>query len=127
MKEQATGETSLSAERTRLSYERTMMSWIRTATTLITFGFTLYKFFQIELAGKTPPPRRAYAIGPTHFALAMVIIGLLALLMGTWEHRRQLKSLRAQYPNLPHSLSMLFAACISILGLLALATIIFRQ
>ena len=52
MKEQATGETSLSAERTRLLYERTMMSWIRTATTLITFGFTLYKFFQIELAGK---------------------------------------------------------------------------
>lgn len=43
MKEQATGETSLLAE---------LMSWIRTATTLITFGFTLYKFFQIELAGK---------------------------------------------------------------------------
>jgi uncharacterized membrane protein YidH (DUF202 family) len=25
-----------------------MMSWIRTATSLITFGFSIYKFFQLE-------------------------------------------------------------------------------
>jgi len=37
--------------RTRNSYERTTMSWIRTATSLITFGFTIYKFFQLEACG----------------------------------------------------------------------------
>ena len=40
--------TRLAFERTRNSYENTMMSWIRTATSLITFGFSIYKFFQIE-------------------------------------------------------------------------------
>ena len=36
----------LAFERTRNSYENTMMSWIRTSTSLITFGFSIYKFFQ---------------------------------------------------------------------------------
>ena len=40
--------TELAFDRTRAAYERTMMAWIRTATSLITFGFTIYKFFQIE-------------------------------------------------------------------------------
>jgi putative membrane protein len=42
--------TRLGVERTRLAYERTMMAWVRTATSLITFGFSIYKFFQIETA-----------------------------------------------------------------------------
>jgi putative membrane protein len=40
--------TRLAVDRTRLAYERTLMAWIRTAISLITFGFTIYKFFQIE-------------------------------------------------------------------------------
>jgi uncharacterized membrane protein YidH (DUF202 family) len=40
--------TRLAFDRTRVAYERTMMAWIRTATSLITFGFAVYKFFQIE-------------------------------------------------------------------------------
>jgi len=40
--------TTLAYARTRAAYERTMMSWIRTATSLITFGFSVYKFFQFE-------------------------------------------------------------------------------
>ena len=56
MKDQAHSEkavgfsTNLSVDRTRLSYERTLMSWVRTSTSLITFGFTIYKFFQIEMS-----------------------------------------------------------------------------
>ena len=34
------------ADRTRLAYERTMMAWVRMGTSLISFGFTIYKFFQ---------------------------------------------------------------------------------
>jgi putative membrane protein len=40
--------TTLAFERTRVAYERTMLGWVRTATSLITFGFTIYKYFQIE-------------------------------------------------------------------------------
>ena len=39
--------TKLSYDRTRLAYENTMMAWVRTATSLITFGFSIYKFFSV--------------------------------------------------------------------------------
>jgi uncharacterized membrane protein YidH (DUF202 family) len=59
--------TTLAFERTRIAYERTMMAWIRTATSLITFGFAVYKFFQLELqtAPAIPNPR-----GPTSVMVA---------------------------------------------------------
>jgi uncharacterized membrane protein YidH (DUF202 family) len=43
--------TELAFERTRIAYERTMMAWIRTETSLITFGFSIYKLFQLEGLG----------------------------------------------------------------------------
>lgn len=82
--------TKLALDRTRASYERTMMSWIRTATSLITFGFTIYKFFQIE----APPERqRNYLIGPRGFAVALVSIGLFSLVLATLENRQSIRSL----------------------------------
>ena len=68
--------TELAVERTRLSYERTLMSWVRTATSLITFGFTIYKFFQIERDRGSSRGDRL--VGPTEFALLMILIGLVA-------------------------------------------------
>jgi uncharacterized membrane protein YidH (DUF202 family) len=41
--------TFLAYVRTRHALERTMMAWVRTAASLITFGFSVYKFFQFEL------------------------------------------------------------------------------
>ena len=38
----------LAVDRTRLAHERTMMAWIRTGVSLISFGFTIYKFFHIQ-------------------------------------------------------------------------------
>ena len=46
--------TRLAIERTRLAYERTLMAWIRTATALISFGFTVYKFFEFEAETNLP-------------------------------------------------------------------------
>jgi Domain of unknown function (DUF202) len=48
--------TRLAMDRTRLAYERTMMAWIRTAASLISFGFTIYKFFQLEIKATAPNP-----------------------------------------------------------------------
>ncbi len=50
--EKINASTKLAIARTRLSYERTLMAWVRTAISLISFGFTIYKFFQIEGTGK---------------------------------------------------------------------------
>jgi putative membrane protein len=118
--------TQLAVDRTRLAYERTLMAWIRTATSLITFGFTIYKFFQIELS-KAGSSRSDRLIGPTQFALLMIVIGLVSLLLATLEHRRDLKALNAEYPGGRRSLARVLAALISLLGLLALFMVLFGQ
>ena len=99
--------TKLAYDRTRLAYERTMMAWVRTATSMITFGFTIYKFFQIEEGEGVESAR---LIGSREFALLLVGIGLVSLLVATLEHRQSLRALRAQYPEMPRSLSLRVAA-----------------
>ena len=116
--------TTLAFDRTLAAYERTALSWVRTATSLITFGFSIYKFFQIEQGGGAPHNR---LIGPREFALAMVLIGLASLLLATWEYRHNVRRLRAQYPGQPRSLALVVAALIAVLGILALVAMIFQQ
>jgi putative membrane protein len=116
--------TELAFERTRVAYERTMMAWIRTATSLITFGFTIYKFFQLEGLGRA---QEGPLIGSRGFAFILVTIGLVSLLLATIEHRQNIRALGAEYAGKRRSLAVLLAALISILGILALLAMIFRQ
>ncbi len=116
--------TRLAVDRTRVAYERTMMAWIRTATSLITFGFTIYKFFQLEAPSPGRPNR---LIGPRGFAFILVSIGLFSLILATLEHRQNIRTLGAEYAVRRRSLAVLVAAMISILGILALIVILFRQ
>jgi putative membrane protein len=118
---------TLSVDRTRLSYDRTLMSWIRTATSLITFGFTIYKFFQIESDRMVAASSRL--IGPREFSLMMIAIGLTSLLVATIEHSRDLSALKAQFPQarFPRSTARFMAGLISLLGVCAIATILLRQ
>ena len=117
----------LSIDRTRLSYERTLMSWIRTATSLITFGFTIYKFFQLEAERVATTNSRL--LGPREFAIMMIAIGLTSLLIATNQHRRELHALKADYPQarVRRSVARLIAGLISILGVTAIAAALFRQ
>ena len=115
--------TSLAFERTRVAYERTMMAWVRTGTSLITFGFSVHKFFQIELNN---PAVQSTLIGPRGFGIALIAIGLLSLLFGTVEHARDLRALKARYPVMPQSTSHLIGMVVGILGLLALVVVIVR-
>lgn len=116
--------TRLSFERTRLSYDRTMMAWIRTATSLITFGFGIYKFFQLEMKGGANPNR---LIGPREFSLLMVGAGLVSLLLGTMEHWQNLRSMKAEHPEMPRSRTSVVAVFVLALGILALIAVVFRQ
>ncbi len=115
--------TRLALERTRVAYERTMMAWVRTGTSLITFGFSVYKFFQIEMKEAFAGPA---LIGPRGFGLALIGIGLLTLLLGTVEHGRDLSALRQQYVDMPRSKSRWLAIVIAVLGLFAFVAVIAR-
>ena len=121
----ADASTRFSFERTLLSHERTQMAWVRTATSLITFGFTLYKFFQFEI-GSSVQPRTHQVIGPREFAMVMIAIGLIALLLATIQNQQYRQRLRKHHLKVPLSLSSLVGALISFLGLLALLAAIFR-
>jgi putative membrane protein len=116
--------TKLAVDRTRLAADRTLLAWVRTATSLISFGFTIYKFFQY-LRENAPAPHGAF--GPREFALVAISVGIVALLLATYEHRRSMQSLRAQYGDVPYSLATVLAALISAFGVLGLIAVIFRQ
>ncbi len=121
-----TASTRLAIDRTRLAYERTLMAWVRTAVSLITFGFTIYKFFQYMIQNTQFEPRQGL-IGPRGFGLIMIGIGLFCLLLATISHIRNMRALRAKYIEVEYSLAALLAGVISLLGILAFIAVIFRQ
>ena len=115
--------TRLAVDRTRLAYERTMMAWVRTSASLISFGFTIHKFFQFRIEqGHTPVHS---FLGPGRFGGLMVLIGLLALGLASWDHRHSLKMLRASYGPMPHSAAATVGFLIFLLGITALVAMMF--
>jgi len=117
--------TRLAVDRTDLAYERTLLAWVRTAISLISFGFTIYKFLQwVETTNGAQSGR---LIGARGYGLFMIGTGLLALLLATISHRREMKALREKYVEVPYSMAAVFAAVISFLGILAFIAVIFRQ
>jgi len=115
--------TRLALDRTRVAYDRTMLAWIRTATSLITFGFGVYKLFQILPAGTEP---RSHLIGAHEFGLLLVAMGLVSLLAATFEYRQNMRGLGAAYAKSSRSLSVVVAGLVALLGILALITMLFR-
>lgn len=100
------------------------MAWVRTGTSLISFGFTIYKFFQYQIErGEAAATGRL--IGPRGFAVIMISIGLVALIMAAIDHRRSMQRLRATYGAQPRSTAAAVAVLVSVLGLLALAAALF--
>ena len=111
--------TDLALQRTFMANERTLMAWIRTATSLISFGFTIYKFFEylMETSNTGRLPGR---FGPRRFGLGMITIGLAALALAIVDYRRTLGILEQEYGKKHPSLAGKLAAVIFIMGLFLL-------
>jgi putative membrane protein len=95
------------------------MAWVRTAASMITFGFTLFKFFQY-LHEHERDAMEQPVLGARSYGMVMIVIGVVTLALATWQHRQNMAKLRAEYPEAPFSLALLLAALISGLGILAL-------
>jgi len=117
--------TKLAVDRTRLAHDRTLMAWVRTSTSLISFGFTMYKFFQYLHDNKAGVHERM--IGPRGFAMIMIMIGLGSLVVATFDHRRSMMALRTEYGSIvPPSLTTVLATLIASLGVLLFIAVAFH-
>ena len=121
----STTSTDLAVDRTRLAHDRTMMAWVRTSASLISFGFTIYKFFQyMRDKGQLIEDR---VFGPPQFAMFLIAIGLVALLLATIQHRRDMITMRVHYAHVPYSMATVVAGLVAILGVVTFVAVVFRQ
>src|SRR4051812_12896445 len=81
-------DMDLAYERTMLAESRTLMAWIRTAISMISFGFTIYKFFH-ELQG----PSHSF-FSPRKVGMIMICFGLLGLWWGLMDYNAMVKKLK---------------------------------
>src|SRR5215831_8227014 len=110
----ARSNTELAFQRTALAHERTLMAWIRTAISLISFGFTIYKFFQ-EWRKTEQPVQTIFT--PRIVGLIMILFGLIGLLFASIQHHAAIKKLKKDYPDIQRSLSSVLAILILMFGL----------
>ena len=127
--------TGMSFQRTRMSADRTLMSVMRTAISLIGFGFTIFQVFgrlrDLNILAKT-------SHAPRNFAIALVAIGIVMLGLGIVYHIQYMVALRNQRREMvqqklihgespyPVSLTLLVATMVLMLGLLAIASMVFN-
>jgi putative membrane protein len=116
--------TDLAFERTMLAYERTLMAWVRTATSMISFGFTIYKFFQET--GNTDEGRQRL-MSPRIVGMVMISFGLLSLLLAQIQHQRAVKKLKQNYPSGPNSISSILSILVLVFGFAMFLAALFRQ
>src|SRR5262245_58514712 len=121
--------TALAVTRTLVALERTLMAWVRTATSLISFGFTIYKFFEY-LQGQSAQPPSDRILTPRVVALVMIGLGIGALILATLQFRNQATTLRtaySQYGPFRESIATGVATIMSALGLLGFVLVFLRQ
>ncbi|MCE1246249.1 MAG: DUF202 domain-containing protein [Firmicutes bacterium] len=122
--EEASLSTKLAYDRTALAFDRTLMAWIRTAASLISFGFTIYKFFQFDAGFKSA---QGQLIGPRGFAIIMISIAILALIVSTFQYSGNIKRMHAECPGIPGSSTGTIAILVSLLGFLTLLVVVFKM
>ena len=124
--ELAQERTDLAVERTALANDRTLMAWVRTSTSLISFGFTIYKFFQ-DIVKADKLDLQQTLLTPRDVGLILIGFGFLGLLFAIIQYRSGMKRLRGSYSKLPRSFTPVLAILILVFGLLLFLAALFRQ
>ena len=83
--------TGLAVTRSYLALERTLMAWTRTSASLISFGFTIYKFFE----GRPPRPG-THLLGYRTFSEILIVTGMVALILATLAAPSRYKGTRGR-------------------------------
>jgi putative membrane protein len=100
------------------------MAWIRTSLSMISFGFSIYKFFQY-LGDSTGTAGRPH--GPLNLGRARVVLGILLLIPAILQHWQFLRTLQTRANRkFPRSLALVTSGLIALLGLGALLSMFFH-
>jgi uncharacterized membrane protein YidH (DUF202 family) len=92
---------------------------------VITFGFALYKFF-FYLHQEKPPTQGEPIFGARTYGLYIMATAVFTLPIATWQHRQQIGALRKLYPEAPLSLSLVLAALMVNMAVIAFTVGLFR-
>jgi putative membrane protein len=125
--ELALERTNMAVFRTTASYDRTLMAWVRTCVSLISFGFTIYKFFQAFVEKGIQPTFGL--LGPRELGIIMLALGFTSLFFATVQNQLQFQRLKKLYPEvmIPFPISRILAILISLLALFLLILALFKQ
>jgi inner membrane protein YidH len=118
--------TDRALDRTVMAAERTLMAWIRTALSMIGFGFTIYKFFQYlpeQLASGMV--RRPNA--PRNLGMTLIILGTLALLAASLEHRHFLNEVGVTKNRHIWSITFIVAILVVLIGAISFYGVLLRS
>jgi putative membrane protein len=117
--------TDLAYQRSRLAADRTLMAWIRTSLSMISFGFTIFKFFQYLKESGAPAGFAAHR--PRNFGSALAILGTVLLACAIVEYLVFINRLNKEGGHKFHvSTAFVAAFLLTFLGLIALADMLFR-
>jgi putative membrane protein len=112
--------------------ERTLLAWLRTGLTVMALGFVVARFglfLQLVSSQAQLGHAQAHAGLSAMLGVLFVVVGALATLIATVQHKRFIATLPAR--DRPPSYSQLFAivlaALVGVLGLLLAAYLVVSQ
>ena len=117
--------TDIAMTRTRMAAERTLMAWIRTSLSMISFGFTILKFFEY-LQRSQGPLGQFHGERARHFGLVLISLGTLILIPAIFQNHGLMKKLSNLDGRSSWSLSLVVAILVGGFGLFAFVESIFR-
>lgn len=125
--ELAQERTDLALDRTALANDRTLMAWIRTSTSLISFGFTIYKFFQ-DLVKADDVKVKERLVGAREVGMILITFGALGLMFGMLQYRNDMKKIRkAKTEKAEFSFTPVLAMLMIIFALLLFLAALYKQ
>ena len=117
--------TDAAMTRTRMAAERTLMAWLRTSLSMISFGFTILKFFEY-LQESQGPLGKFHGERAHHLGLVLISLGTLIMIPAIFQNRNLMKSLSSLDGRSSWSLSLVVAILVGGFGFFAFASSIFQ-
>lgn len=114
--------TQLAISRTRLAADRTLMSWIRTSLALISFGFTIIKFFEY-LKFIASNNIKIPTTGITHLGVSLILLGIFSLIPAMIEYKKEIQALKEINGITQKSYIVIVVYCVGLIGLYTLANV----